>query len=175
MKTKGYFMKTVLVCLLFHGISACVPAEAKEVFGWLEMVHLYPGPLKIRAKMDTGAKTSSLNVPAHVTFERSGDEWVRFEIVDSKSNKTIRVEEKVLRTTTIKGKKGENEERLVVRMGICIGESYRKIDFNLADRSGFNYQILIGRDDLASHFNVVVDPAGKFTKKPRCKIPGAKR
>jgi hypothetical protein len=48
-----------------------------------------------------------------------------------------------------------------------LGDFYREAEVNLVDRSGFNYQMLIGRSFLAG--NLIVDPSIKYTTKPICK------
>jgi hypothetical protein len=148
-------------------------AEGREVVGWLEMVRIYPGNLKMRAKLDTGAKSSSINVHSLKKFMRNGETWVSFELREKrkdKKGKTMAFEKKVVDSIRIKKKGGGAVERVVVKMEICLaGIYYKEIEMSLANRSNFNNQILIGRKDLAAHF--VVDPAAVFTRKPDCKIP----
>ena len=79
-----------------------MPVESKEIIGWLEMIRVYPGNLKLRAKMDTGAKGSAINVYNLKKFDREKTAWVSFELRD-KSKKTnpkqIFVEKKVIDTS----------------------------------------------------------------------------
>lgn len=164
----------VLIIILF---SICffaggVGSDSKKVIGWLEMVRIYPGNLKIRAKIDTGAKSSSLNVYNLKKFERGGDTWVSFELrerSEGKKAKRVTLERKVVKSVNIKSRGGGLEERTVIKMEICIAGIYKEIEMSVLDRSNFNYQILIGRTDLAKDF--IVEPSIIFSHGPECKMP----
>ncbi|MCB1190573.1 MAG: ATP-dependent zinc protease [Leptospiraceae bacterium] len=162
--------------LLFISFSLCfltVPmlAETKFIVGWAEKVKIFPGNFTVKARIDTGAKTSSINTPFYETFEKDGKTWVRFDFMDKKGKKKT-IEKEVLRTSKIKRKGMKSEERPVVKLEICLGNVYKESEVNLVDRSNFNYQILIGRSYLENDF--LVDSSSRFTKKPNCKIPGKK-
>ena len=163
-------MKIMLRSLIIAGIIMFGPvcsatAQNKQAVGWVERVCIYPGGLVFRAKLDTGAKNSSLNA-SHITeFKRDGEQWVRFQITDLHDN-TVTIERKVHRVAKIKNNHGRPQERLAVLLGICLGNSYREAEVNLVDRSSFNYQILIGRSFMRG--NVMVDPSKKYTTKPTC-------
>ena len=59
----------------------------------------------------------------------------------------------------------------MVKLGICLGTIYREEEVTLVDRSGFNYQLLIGRNFTRDDF--LVDPGKTFTTSPSCKqAPG---
>ncbi len=143
----------------------------KPVVGWLEKVIIFPGKFHLKAKIDTGAKSSSINAPHIVTFERNGKRWVSFDLADNENKKVVKVEKRIHRTTSIKRKGAEAQERLVIRMFMCLGDDYKEIEMNLADRRGFNHQILIGRDDLVNIFNVDIDPSAKYIRDPTCVLP----
>ena len=158
----------LLTVCLFLACTANVYADsAKSIFGWVEKVRIDSEELTLRAKLDTGATTSSLNAQNIEHFERDGDEWVRFEVADPKDDKKgIEFERKIERGVKIKRHGGEFQRRDVVRMGICLGHVYREVEVSLADRKGFNYQVLIGRNFMEGF--VVVDPDSTFTADPSC-------
>lgn len=167
---KKYILVTV--CSAFFLSIFSMPADSKDVIGWLEMIRVYPGNLKIRAKMDTGAKGSAINAYNVKKFERDNEASVSFELRNhSKKAKTkqIFLEKKVIDSVKIKRKGGGLEERPVVNIEICLGEIHKEIRMSLMNRSNFNYQVLIGRTDLENMF--IIDPSVTFTKKPLCKIP----
>lgn len=141
-------------------------AFAKEVIGWVENVHLLPGKVLIKAKMDTGAKSSSLHCDCVAEFIRDGERWVRF-VITGIDGEPVTVEKKVVRTVKIKRHFGDVQQRDVVRMGICIGDQYEETDVSVIDRSGFNYSLLVGRTYLKDKF--IVDPSQQFTVNPDCK------
>lgn len=144
------------------------PPEAfqeKRVIGWLERVHICPENLVFRAKMDTGAKNSSLNASNIEIFEQNGAPWVRFTVRDRRGVKKI-LEKKMLRKAKIKGDNGTCDTRPAILLGICLGSHFKEVEVNLTDRTGYNYQMLIGRSLLIGAF--VVDPSLTFTRKPTC-------
>jgi hypothetical protein len=167
-------MKTMTVKLSIMGVlivSICVglpifafPA-AKYIAGWVETVSVYPGNIKIKAKLDTGAKNSSLNAKNLRQFERDGETWVRFKLRNYK-NRMETFEARVIRTAKIKQLGQKADSRPVIKLGICIGTKYKEVEVNLEDRRGFNYQMLIGRSFLKGAF--IVDPGLTFTIQPNC-------
>jgi len=142
-------------------------AFAKEIIGWVENVGISSSNTIIKAKIDTGADSSSLHCECATPYERDGHQWVRFTVTDI-NDQSISYEKKVVHKTKVKRHFGEVQKRLVVRMGICIGDQYRETDVSLVDRSGFNYSMLIGRKYLKSKF--IVDPDKTFTSQPRCNV-----
>lgn len=132
----------------------------------MENIRITPGFLKIKAKLDTGALNSSMHVIQVDEFERQGEKWVRFNL-NNRRKRSASIETKVVRTARIKEHGRESATRLVVRLGICLGDVFKETEVNLEDRSGFNYQMLIGRTFLKGSF--VIDPARKFTVYPQCR------
>ena len=136
-----------------------------QVAGWVENVSIFPGNLKVKAKLDTGARHSSLNSTDIDTFDRDGERWVRFKLKNWKG-RTASFEAKVVRMATIKQHDAQSLIRPVIRLGICLGSVYKEVEVNLEDRSKFNYQMLIGRSFLKKSF--LVDASATFTLEPSC-------
>lgn len=147
-------------------ITSPLLAKKKDVIGWLEMVRFFPGNLKLRAKLDTGAKVSSLNASDLEYLNINGRKWIRFNIY-IRDKAVAAIEKQVLKTVSIKKRGGGVEERPVIKIGICIGKVFKEIEVNLIDRSNLNYQLLIGRNDSKSMY--LIDPSLTFTKEPTCK------
>lgn len=165
MRTLTVFTGFIAAIHNFATGAISVAAE-KPVVGWVERVRIYPGDFEIHAKIDTGAKTSSLNAPNMRIFRRDGEDWVSFEVTNRKG-KTRRFEEKIARISKIRRHGGNIQQRPVVMLGICVGSVFRKTQVNLIDRKNFNYQMLIGRRFLGKQ--VIVDPGRTFIAKPSCK------
>ena len=170
MKNLSWVTKVIFIVLLFFygppGVAAdAPPTKALQVAGWIENVSIFPGDLKIKAKLDTGARNSSLNAKNMEEFERDGDKWVRFKLKNWKG-RTENFEARVIRTATIKQHETESIQRPVIRLGICLGNIYKEVEVNLQDRSKFNYQMLIGRSYLKNSF--LVDVSTTYTLEPRC-------
>ena len=138
----------------------------KQIVGWVEYVTIFPENMKIKAKLDTGAKNSSLNAVNIVEFKRKGETFVRFDLTNWKG-RTETIEAKVSRKAKIKQHNSDPEHRPVIRIGICLGKTHKEVKVNLINRSNFNYQMLIGRSFLKGDF--VVDPAKTFIIKARCR------
>ncbi len=138
----------------------------KSTLGWIEDVIAHPGGIPFVAKLDSGAKTSSIDA-LHIErfFDNNEKQWVRFTVENAfGTRKTI--ERPVKRWVRIKKKGGGYTQRAVVIMDICIDGHYITHEMNLAKRTNFNYPVLIGRNMLAKH--IVIDSSKRRTSKPRC-------
>lgn len=127
--------------------------ELQHILGWVESIRLEPWGLKMRARLDTGANTSSMSARDIHQFKKGNEEWVRF-VLDFKTDKgkpkrIIEIERPVLRSLKIKRHNSISQERLVIKMDICLANEVRNIEFNLVDRRALNYPILLGRKALA--------------------------
>jgi hypothetical protein len=161
------FIRSFLVVLVF--LLACgtnvYPGE-KQIVGWVEYVNIYPGNIKIKAKLDTGARNSSLNALNVAEFNRGEEIFVRFDLTNWKG-RTETIEAKVIRMVKIKRHNSEPDHRPVIRLGVCLGKVYKEVEVNLVNRSNFIYQLLIGRSFIKGEF--AVDPAKTFTIKSDCR------
>lgn len=160
---RAFMSAAVLLAVI--AIAFPVMANEKLVIGWIEKVRLYPGGLVIHAKIDTGARTASLNAQNIKTFGRNGSRWVRFSVTN-RSGDTYTFEREIIRYTKIKDLDGASQKRPVIRLGVCLGKTYLVTGVNLVDRTGFNYQMLIGRRILRRM--AIVDPSKRYTTVPEC-------
>jgi len=151
-------------CLLITVSATCIAGE-KQRIGWIENVTIHPGELEFKAKMDTGARTSSINARNIDEFSRDDEQWVSFDILN-KVGQTVRLELPVERQAIIKRHFGKHQKRFVVKMDICLGHVHKATEVTLVDREGFLYALLIGRSYLKKDF--VIDPSEQFTVKPHC-------
>jgi hypothetical protein len=160
------FIRCVFIALVFVlGSISVVFSAQKQVVGWVEKIRIVPGNLKIKAKLDTGALNSSLHAVEVKEYTHQGERWVRFGIKNWQ-NRTATFEKKVIRTARIKEHDRVSSERLVIRLGICLGTVFKEVEVNLIDRSRYKYHMLVGRSFLKDSF--VVDPALVFTIDPQC-------
>jgi hypothetical protein len=143
--------------------SATVPKQ-KTIMGWLESIFVKPWNRRLTAKLDTGAKTSSLHADRIEHFSKNGEEWVRFSLGDTEDSDLplISVEKPLVRTVNIKckGDDCQPSKRDVVLMTICKNGKTYEAEFNLVDRSNFNYPVLLGRSFLKEM--ALVDPDQTF-------------
>jgi len=143
-----------------------------SVLGWVEDVIIYPSGLKFSAKLDTGAKTSSIDANNIERFRDLDDkEWVRFSI-QNKDGDSKTLEKRVEKWVRIKQKGGGFAQRPVIKMSICLGSHMIVGKMNLSKRSEFSYRVIIGRNMLKK--NVLVDSGMSRTAKPACEISDEK-
>ena len=161
-------MRSAVACLVAMAsvLMLSMPTNAKEVVGWVENAKVYPGGITLKSKIDSGAKTSSLHCQCITPVKRDGKEWVSFSVKNHKGEITM-IEKPVDRIAKIKRHFGEEQKRYVVKLGICLGSVYREEDVTLVDRSGFNYQLLVGRNFLQSDF--LIDTGSTYVNKPSCR------
>lgn len=89
------------------------------VVGYVESALLFPGGLKIRAKLDSGAKISSLNAQDIKYFSQGDIDWVQFSVTIHK-DKTTTLERPVVRIAKVRGHYEIIHERPVIKLGICL-------------------------------------------------------
>lgn len=149
--------------------QAAHPARtAPQVMGWVESAVVYPGGLEFRAKLDSGARTSSIHTTQMRLFKRQGHSWVEFTI-DNRRGGEVQLRMPVTRFVRIREHGGAHSRRPVVEMGICVGTVYRETEVNLIDRTGFLYPLLVGRTFLKNA--VIIDPGTSNTRPPQCPVP----
>ncbi|APX91647.1 hypothetical protein BWR19_01035 [Halomonas sp. 1513] len=133
---------------LLMATTALSASADDPVFGWVEMATVEPWGTTIKAKLDSGALTSSLDARDIERFEKDGEEWVRFrlELEDERSDEVLaeEVEKPIYRDITVRGA-GGRAERPVVLMEFCIGERVYEEQVGLRDRSEMFYPLLLGR------------------------------
>jgi hypothetical protein len=156
-------MKIVFIAVLsgifaFSQVALAIASD-KQTVGWTEIVRIFPGSMKVKAKLDTGADNSSLNAKDVEYFTRGGERWVRFRFRNFEDCYQV-IEAKTIRTAAIKRLGQEAADRPVIRLGICMGGTYKEAEVNLTNRSRFNYQMLVGRSFMAGSF--LVDPELRF-------------
>ena len=162
MKLRSFFLLFILWVTAFPAFGQ---GRGIQVIGWLENARIEPSGLSLVAKVDTGAKHSSIKAEVLARYEKEGKPWVRFEIITKKGDRAI-IESLVVRETIIKSHKGKYLKRPVVLLNISLGGVSKTVEVNLARRKGFNYALLIGRSFLAKDF--WVDVSAKFTVRPSC-------
>lgn len=156
-----------LVSFFVVGTFAAGAAAAERMItvGAAEMVRIYPSGHTFKARIDTGATTSSINARNIEPFRKGGKRWVRFEI-NGKNGQRIRMERPVVRTVRIKRFGQESKRRTVVRIGICLGSYYKEAQVTLQDRRRREFPVLIGRRYMAGA--IVVDPGREYIAEPNC-------
>ena len=173
----GYFLRArpaalyfaVCAVLLLASINAFGGTKRKDIFGWAEEVEIGTSRLKMKAKLDTGADTSSLDASKIRRFKtKDGDRWVEFLVKDKDSGRRIRYKKRLIRYANIKEHEGPSQRRPVVELEVCLGDHRKVVEVSLVDRSGFQYPILLGRNTLEDI--ALVDSSDSYTSQPTCQV-----
>nr|WP_018866700.1 MULTISPECIES: ATP-dependent zinc protease [unclassified Thioalkalivibrio] len=162
-------LPTMLLGLAFLAQSAVAheSGPSMAILGTVEDVQIVEEDVVLEARMDTGATSSSLNALNKERFEKDGEDWIRFEIIDPEDEDArITLERPIERIVRIRRHSGESQERPVVRMEFCIGNQLLTADTSLIDRTALTYQALIGRSHMAGH--ILVDSGEKHLRAPDC-------
>jgi hypothetical protein len=131
-------------------VARPVSSDPVQVYGWREWVLIGQTQMKLAAKLDTGALTSSIHAEEKELFERDGKKWVRFIVTDpgEKNSPRTRIEAPLVRIAHIKDPGGKSEAREVVRLNFTLGERKLRADFTLNNRSNMLSPVLIGRTTI---------------------------
>ncbi len=135
------------------------------IVGWRELVHLPElGLHELPAKIDTGARTSSLHATVLEEFERDGEQFVRFA-VDFEAQKVRQVCEAIhIDWRGITSSNGKTQRRRIVKTPLRIGDVEFRAEISLANRSDMKFPMLIGRSSLRRRF--VVDSGHSWLQSP---------
>lgn len=142
------------------------PKRELTIVGWLEFVRLPDlGLERIKAKFDTGARTSALHATKIETFMRDGVDWVRFNAQFDRDLPAKMIEQPVFDKRQIKNTSGVPEERIVIRTPVVIAKRKWQIAVSLTDRSNMRLQIIVGRTALKKQNIAVHTRKAKLTSK----------
>lgn len=138
----------------------------KIILGYVEKVIISEHGFSVKARLDTGAQTSSLDARNIERFRRDGESFVRFEVLDPDSGDTVTLERPVERNVRIRQHGGSFMRRPVVKMWLCVADVMQQVEVNLTPRDEFLYPFLIGRSAMSGR--IIVDPSQSLTAKPQC-------
>lgn len=150
------------------------PGSRLALIGWREWVGLPDlGVESIKAKVDTGARSSSLHVFDLRQFERDGSQWVRFKVypVQRTTAGVVEAEAKVLELRSVRSSSGKATLRPVILTRIEMFGVAWEVELTLANRDDMGFRMLLGREAFRRRF--LVD-AGKsyYAGKPKRKQNG---
>ena len=134
----------------------------KPVLGWREWLALPDlGIHAIRAKLDSGARSSALHVDSLETFQAGGREWVRFSVATGSTHaKLVVVESTVHDRRPVTDSGGHVSERIFLRTRLVLAGQTYPVEINLTSRRNMLFPMLLGRTALARHF--LIDPGRSF-------------
>jgi hypothetical protein len=160
----------VFLFLMGLGVRKDALADQKIMIGWLEEVYLPEYDFVIKAKVDTGAKNSSIHAinVKYIKTEKGKCPRIHFKTMDLKGKSRI-IEADVVREVQVKKSSFITRTRPEIELEICLGGIRKRIRVNLADRGGMNYRMILGRTALEEDF--IVDVSQKHLAGPLCPKP----
>lgn len=135
----------------------------KLTVGWREWAALPAlGIARIKAKIDTGARTSSLHAFALAGFSQDGRPMVRFGVhpVQHRSWPVVHHEAEVIDERWVMDSGGHRERRFVIRTEVGIGGKSWPIDLTLTGRDTMRFRLLIGRTAMSERLRI--DPDASY-------------
>jgi hypothetical protein len=148
------------------------------VIGWREKVALPElAVTSVKAKIDTGARSSALHAFDVELFERDGVEFVRFKIHPSQhsNKKTVTAEAPLLEMRTVRNSGGQTETRPVIRTLVAAGEHQWPIELTLTNRDVMGFRMLLGRQAVRQRFLVDSSQSYLQSSLPTHKLKGRKK
>lgn len=131
--------------------------------GWREWVALPNlGIQKIKAKVDTGARTSALHAYFVEPYHKGKEQWVRFGIHPVQNNCDIEIicHSPILEEREVTDSGGHTERRFVIETVITIQQAQHTIEISLTNRDTMKFRMLLGRTALENSY--YVNPASSY-------------
>ena len=132
------------------------------IIGWRETIALPDlGVSSMKAKIDTGARTSALHAREVRLFDQDGAHWVEFipAVAELKEKRLVRAP--LIEHRPIKNTSGIPDERPVIGARLSIGGRSWLIEVSLADRERMEFDLILGRTAIRRR-GILVDPGKSF-------------
>lgn len=116
----------------------------------------------IKARVDSGAKTSAIHAFNIQPFRKNEEDWVSFYVhpLQNDRQSVVRCEAPVVDRRVVKSSTGTAEKRYVIRTAIELGDNYWEVELTLTNRDSMGYRMLLGREAMLGR--MMVDPAESF-------------
>lgn len=136
------------------------------IIGWREWANLPEWGLEIRAKADTGARSSAIDCSS---IEELSGERVRFTVrLSRKTERNLTLEAPIAMRKHVRSSTGHGRDRLFVETVLRIGDREKNILVSLTCRKQMIHRMLLGREALAGDF--LVDSGADHWATPRKKV-----
>jgi hypothetical protein len=140
-----------------------VDLKKTKMIGWREWVSLPElGIDKIKAKVDTGARTSALHAFSLKPFKEGDKDRIRFDIhpLQHNTDKIVSCVADILDLRWVSDSGGHREERFVISTPLIVGDTSWPIEITLTERDTMLFRMLLGRRAIRKKF--MVNPARSF-------------
>jgi hypothetical protein len=138
--------------------------DDKRMLGWREWLALPEiGIAAIKAKVDTGARTSCLHAFYVEPFRRARKDWVRFGVHPEQCSdrRALHCEARILDQRQVADSGGHRELRFVIQTRLLLLDFDDTIELTLTNRDTMRFRMLLGRTALSAA-GFTVDPAGSY-------------
>lgn len=135
----------------------------KPMLGWREWVALPELKLaRIKAKIDTGARSSALHAFAIEPYRKGGQRWVMFGIHPLQKNSDVAIEchAPVVDRRIVTDSGGHKQRRYVIETQLVLGQSAIRAEMTLTNRDTMRFRMLLGRTAMDARF--VIDPGASY-------------
>ncbi|MEM8675933.1 MAG: ATP-dependent zinc protease [Cyanobacteria bacterium P01_G01_bin.67] len=143
-------------------------AKQLSVIGWREMLTLPDLNIEhIKAKIDTGARTSALHAFDCQEFKQDDQTMIRFAIhpLQRDNQKTIVAEAELLEYRKVTSSGGHAQIRPVIMTTVKLGEHQWQVELTLTNRDVMGFRMLLGRQAVRDRFSI--DPGKSFLQSCR--------
>ena len=143
--------------------------EQISVIGWREWIALPElGVTAIKAKIDTGARSSAIHAFHVKTFWKDEKRWVRFQMhpFQRNSSNTITAEAEILDEREVRNSGGHVEKRIAILTTVELQDRRWPIELTLTNRDVMGFRMLLGRAAVRGHFLVNPGKSYLLSKKP---------
>jgi hypothetical protein len=157
-------------------MEARVPPKETLKVGWREWVALPDLRVEaIKAKIDTGARTSALHAYRIEPFRRAGALWLRFQLHPIQRSEAMKVacEARAVDERAVRNSGGGVERRYIIKTVLKLGEASWPIELALANRDQMGFRMLLGRTALQGR--ALIDPGRAYLLGARTAPPRPRR
>jgi hypothetical protein len=118
--------------------------------------------VRVKAKIDTGARTSAIHAWKIRQFDRDGEPWVKFSLHPNQRNMKLAIpcEARIHDEREIRSSNGQLQKRFVIRTRLKLGSRTWPIDLTLSQRDEMGFRMLLGRTALGGR--TLIDPSASF-------------
>ena len=130
--------------------------------GWRELIALPDlGIPKLKAKIDTGARTTALHAVDIGVFEKDNARWAEFHVPFSGLAKDHRFTAQIVDERDIKNTSGKKERRIIIQSTLVLGKRHWRIELSLANRKDMEFEVILGRTALRWH-GYLINPGRSY-------------
>ncbi len=133
-------------------------AAKRIALGWREWLALPELDIgRIKAKVDTGARTSCLHTFRTEPYTLDGERRVKFWVHPEQHNlhHVVECDAVVIDERTVSDSGGHREQRLVIETPVCVGDNVWPIEMTLTNRDSMRFRMLLGRTAMAGRCTVL--------------------